>query len=176
MGKALLKAAEEEQRSAQEQHLALDSSALAESGDRLVYHRLKDAGSNVLLARTLIEQRLDISLGKNAAAGGNRIDSLVLQAQPVHLLGADIQQGCHLVDEGAGTSGTASVHPLLQASGEEDDFRILAAQLDDRIGVRLILHDCFVGGKDLLHKINAGILCQTQSGRTGNRRVKRFSL
>ena len=171
--KALLQSLKEKERSAQKQHLAFDFSALAQSGHRLVDHRLEDAGGNVLLARTLVEQRLDVGLGKNSTARCDRVDALVAQAQPVQLLGCHIQQRCHLVDEGAGAAGTAAVHPLLQSAAEEDDLGILSAQLDDRIGVRFILHHRFVGSKYLLYKVDAGILGKSQTCRTGDGYLKR---
>ena len=89
------------------------------------------------------------------------------------LLGCHIQQCCHLVDEGACASGTAAVHPFLQSAAEEDDLGILSAQLDDRIGVRLILHHRFVGSKYLLYKVDTGILSKSQSCRTGDGYLKR---
>ena len=96
----------------------------------------------------------------------------MVQAQLVQLLGCHIQQCCHLVDEGACASGTAAVHPLLQSAAEEDDLGILSAQLDDRIGVRLILHHRFVGSKYLLYKVDTGILSKSQSCRTGDGSLK----
>ena len=51
----------------------------------------------------------------------------------------------------------AAVHSLLQSAAQEDDLCVLAAQLDDGVGVGLILHHRFVGGKDLLYKIHPRI-------------------
>ena len=48
------------ERAAQKEHLALDAPPLREAGDRLVHHRLKDTGGDILLARPLIEEGLDI--------------------------------------------------------------------------------------------------------------------
>ena len=51
---ALLQALEEEQRAAEEEHVALDLAPLREAGDRLVDDRLEDGRGNVLLARAVI--------------------------------------------------------------------------------------------------------------------------
>ena len=58
--KAFLQALEEKQRAAEEEHIALDLAPLREAGDRLVDDRLEDGRGNVLLARAVVEQRLDV--------------------------------------------------------------------------------------------------------------------
>ena len=60
---ALLQPLEEEQRPAEEEHVALDLAALRKARDRLSHDRLKDGGGHVLLARALVEERLDVRLG-----------------------------------------------------------------------------------------------------------------
>ena len=76
--KALLEALEEEQRAAEEQHIALDLASLCQTGDGLVDDRLKNRGCDILLACTLVEQRLDIRLREYAAAGSDRVDRLII--------------------------------------------------------------------------------------------------
>ena len=58
--KAFLQALEEKQRAAEEEHIAFDLAPLREAGDRLVDDRLEDGRGNVLLARAVVEQRLDV--------------------------------------------------------------------------------------------------------------------
>ena len=74
--KALLQTLEEEQRAAEKQHIALDLAALRQTGNGLVDDGLKDGGGYVLLARALVEQRLNIRLGEYAAAGRDGVDAL----------------------------------------------------------------------------------------------------
>ena len=83
--KALLQALEEEQRTAEEQHIALDLTALRQTRDGLVDDRLKDGRGNVLLARALVEQRLDVRLGEHAAAGRDGVNALRALCQFIEL-------------------------------------------------------------------------------------------
>ena len=76
--KALAQPLEEEQRPAEEQHLALDLTPLRKTCDGLTDHRLENARRDILLTRALIEQRLDIGFGKHAAARGNCVQLLML--------------------------------------------------------------------------------------------------
>ena len=62
-------------RAAQEHHLAGDLSALDESGDGLIDHRLIDTHSDIRLACPLIQKGLNVGLGKNAATGGDGVDT-----------------------------------------------------------------------------------------------------
>ena len=69
---------QEVQRPAQKGHGAPDGLAAGKAGDGLVHHRLKNGGSQIGLGGTLVDQGLDIRLGKHAAPGGDGIDLLVL--------------------------------------------------------------------------------------------------
>ena len=164
----LPQAHEEVEGAAQEHNLALELTALGEAGHGLVHHGLEDGGGHVLLASALVEDGLDVALGEHAAAGGDGVDLLVLQAQLVQLVNRDAHQGGHLVDEGAGTAGAGAVHPLLQGAAEEDDLGVLAAQLDHRVGVGYVLVDGGGGGVHLLHKVNVRGLGHAQTGGAGD--------
>ena len=127
------------QRPAEEQHLARDPAPLRQPGDGLVDDGLKDAHGHVFLARALIEQRLYVRLGEHAAAGGDGVDARGLLAEAVQFGHVHVQKRGHLVDKRARAAGAAAVHALLHGAGravEEDDLRVLAAQLDHHIGVR----------------------------------------
>ena len=65
------------QRTAQEHHLTLDTLALGQTGNRLIDHRLVDAGRHILLACALVQQGLYIRLGKDATARSNGIQALM---------------------------------------------------------------------------------------------------
>ena len=152
--KALLQTLEEEQRTAEEQHIALDLTALRQTGNGLVDDRLKDGRGNVLLARALVEQRLNIRLGEYAAAGRDGVDALRALREFIELGRCNIQQDRHLVDESAGAARAGAVHALLQLTGEEYDLRVLAAQLNNNIGLRNVHAYRLAGGEHLLYKIN----------------------
>ena len=57
---------------AQEEHVPLNFPPLSQTGNRLVYHRLINAGSNIFPFCSLIQQRLNVRLCKNAAACSSR--------------------------------------------------------------------------------------------------------
>ena len=157
------------QRPAEEHDLALDLSALGQTRDGLVHHRLIDAGGDVRLAGTLVQQRLDVALGEHAAAGCDGVEALVGEAGRIHLLHAHVQQHRHLVDERAGAARAAAVHALVQAMVEEDHLRVLAAQLDHHAGVRLVAPHGLAGGIDLLHEGDARGLGHAQTRRAADR-------
>ena len=101
----LAQAVEEVQRAAQKDDLALERTALGEAGHGLVHHGLEDGGRHVLLPPALVEDGLNVAFGEHAAAGGDGVDLLVLQGQPVQLVDGHVHQRGHLVDEGPGAAG-----------------------------------------------------------------------
>ena len=56
---------------------------------------------------------------------------IIIEAGSVRL-----EQGRHLVNKRTGASRTDSVHSLVDASGEINNFCVLTAQLDGHIGLR----------------------------------------
>ena len=56
-------------RAAQERHVSPDGLAAGQSADGLVDHGLENRSGQVFLGGTVIDQRLNIGLGKYAAAG-----------------------------------------------------------------------------------------------------------
>ena len=63
---------------AQKDDLALQLPALGQTGHRLIHHGLEDRGGHVLLPPALVQNGLDVALGKHAAPGGDGVDLLVL--------------------------------------------------------------------------------------------------
>ena len=49
--------------------------------------------------------------------------------------GIGLQQGGHLVDEGAGAAGANTVHALFQTAVKINDLGVFAAQFDGHIGL-----------------------------------------
>ena len=78
----------------------------------------------------------------------------------------DVQKGGHLVDERAGPAGTGAVHPLFYPAGQEEDFCVLPAQLDDDVDIRVKERHRFAGGVDLLDKLDAGGFGKAEAGRS----------
>ena len=171
--KALLEALEEEQRAAEEQHIALDLAALCEAGDGLVDDRLKNRGCDILLACALVEQRLDVRLGEHAAARSDGVDALRALREMVKLGRGNVEQYRHLVDERAGAAGAGTVHALFQLTGQKDDLRVLAAELDDDVCRRHVHADRLARSKDLLNEVDVRRLGNAETGRAGDRAVDR---
>ena len=124
------------QRAAKEGDVAADGTTARQARDGLGHDSLEDGSGDVLGAGTLVEQRLHVGLGKDAAAAGNGIDGSGVGRELVEAAGVGVQQGCHLVDERARAAGAGAVHALLNAIIEVDDLGVLAAQLDGDIGGR----------------------------------------
>ena len=156
------------QRAAQEGDVAADGTAARQTRDGLGHDSLEDGGRHVLGAGALVEQRLDVGLGKNAAAAGNGIDRGGVGREFVKAAGVSVQQSGHLVDERARATGAGAVHALLNAIIEVDDLGVLAAQLDGDIGGRNEGLDGTLAGDDLLDKLQIEPLGQQQAARAGD--------
>ena len=63
-----------------------------------------------------------------------------------------MQQGGHLVNEGAGASGAGAVHALLGSGMQIGDFGVFPAQLDNHIGLRVSVTHRFGAGNNFLHE------------------------
>ena len=161
------------QRSAQEYHLARDGPTLSQARDGLVHHCLEDGRGHVFLPPALVQDGLDVRLGKHAAPGGNGIDLLIPGGQGVQIVDGHVHQGCHLVDKGSGASGAGPVHPFLQRAAEEDDLGVLAPQLHHGVCAGQVPVHGLGCGEDLLDKVHPGGFCHAQTGRAGDHRPHR---
>ncbi len=66
------------QRTPQESDMAADGFAAGEPGNGLVDHRLENRGRKVFLGSPLIDERLDVGFGEDAAACRNGIEGAVV--------------------------------------------------------------------------------------------------
>ena len=152
--KGLFQLRQEVQRPAQKGHAAPNGLAAGKAGDGLVHHRLKDGGGQIGGGSALVDKGLNIGFGEHAAPGGDGVQLPVVRRRVVKPLGVGLQQGGHLVDEGAGAAGAHAVHPLLQTAGEVDDLGVLAAQLDGYVRLGIALFQRRSHRHHLLHKGN----------------------
>ena len=126
----------------QEGHVAGDLPALGQVADGLVHHRLEDGLGDVFLGRTVVHQGLDVRFGEHAAAGGDGIDAFRVGRHIVEAFGVRVQQGRHVVYEGAGAPGADAVHPFFRRGAEIHDLGVFPAQFHHGVGL----------GDQLLHR------------------------
>ena len=153
---------QEVQRSAEKEHFSLNPSPLRQSRHRLVHHGLKDRSGNIRFCRALIEQRLNVRLCKYSAPRSDRICLFGTQSQFVHFGNGNIEKRRHLIDKGARPARTAPVHALFGSARQENNFRVLAAQLYRRVRVGIIMSNRDKSSLYLLHEGNAALFRQTQ--------------
>ena len=82
---------------------------------------------------TLVDEGLDVGLGEDAAARGDRVELGVTGRQLAQARGVRVQEGRHLVDERAGSARARAVHALLGSGVQVGELGVLAAQLDDDV-------------------------------------------
>ena len=68
------------ERAAQKGHMAADRLAAGKTADRLVDNSLENGGSQVFFGGAFIDQGLYVRFGKNTAAGGDRVNGLIILA------------------------------------------------------------------------------------------------
>ena len=156
------------QRPAQKSHVAPDGLAAGQAGNGLVHHRLEHRCGQVGLRRAVVDQRLNIRLGKHAAPGGNRVNFLIVRRLPVEAQGVCLHQRGHLVDKAAGAAGADAVHAFLQAAGKINDLGVLAAQLDGHVGLRRFALQRRRHRRHFLHEGHLQRLAQAHAAAAGD--------
>ena len=173
-GELLLHLGEKMERASQESDVAADRLSAGKSADGLVDHCLEDRSRQVLFGGALVDQGLDVGLGKNAAAGGNCIKRSIILGVFVEAGGVCLQQGRHLIDERTRSAGTDAVHALLHISVlKVDDLGVFASQLDGYICLGRDLLEGSGDRHDLLHKRHAEVVGQGQTAGSGDDRMDR---
>ena len=164
LDEALAQLRQEVERAAEEGDVAAYRPALREVANGLIDDRLENRQRNIRLFGTVVHERLDIRLGEDAAARGNRVDLLAFGREVVEPLGIGRQERGHVIDERARAAGADAVHALLRRIAEVRDLRILAAELDDGIRLRDELFDRCGTGDDLLYEGQANALSDAHAG------------
>ena len=160
--------AHEGERAAEIHDVSFDRAALRQAGNGLVDHGHEDGAGHVRALCALVEQGLHVGLGEHAAAGGDGVGALRFGGLLVHLRRGDAQQRGHLVDECAGAARAGAVHAHLERSLEEEDLRILAAQLDDDVRAREVHVRGNLCRIDLLYEGNVRAQRQPHARGAGN--------
>ena len=147
--------------------------AAGKTGNGLVYNCLENGSGKILLGGTIVDQRLDVSLGKYTAAGCDGVKRFVILRVFVQPGSISLKQGCHLIDERTGTSCADTIHTLLNiAAFEVDDLGILTAKLDGniRLGRNLLKRSGY--RNYLLYKRNAKVVGECKSAGACDYRMK----
>ena len=107
-------------------------------------------------------EAVDVGLGEDAAFAGDLVQLDAVIALVGELGGGNLELGVDLVDDCAGAARAFVVHrrDLLLAAGlfvvlEDDDLRVLSAELDDGIDLGMQLLDGEGDGVDFLDELRA---------------------
>ncbi len=101
-------------------------------------HGLEDGGRQVWLGGALIDQGLEVRLGKNPAAGGDRVERFKVFGQVIQTRGIGVHELGHLVNKRPRASGTGPIHALFHMGLEEGDLGILPTQFNNDIRVGIV--------------------------------------
>ena len=154
-------------------NMTADRLAAGKTGNGLVYNCLENGSGKILLGGTVVDQRLDVSLGKYTAAGCDGIKRLVILRIFIQPGGICLKQGSHLIDERTGTSCTDTIHTLFNiAAFEVDDLGILTAKLDGNISLGRNLLKRSGYRNYLLYKRNAKVVGEGKSAGACDYRMK----
>ena len=158
----------EEQRAAEEDDGTVDRAARSQAGDGLRGHCGENRGGEIRLGRAVVDQRLQIGFGEHAATRGDRIQVLVALGHLVEACGVGVKQRGHLVDERAGAACARTIHTLFGRGLQVGDLGVLAAELDDDVGLRVFLVDRAGLGDDLLDERHVQVVGERQAAGTGD--------
>ena len=129
----LAQGGQEVQGAAEEHDGSADRAAARQARDGLGGDGVEDGGGQVLVGGTLVDEGLDVGLGEDAAARGDRVELGVTGRQLAEAGCVRVQEGRHLVDKGARTARARAVHALLGGGVQVGELGVLAAQLDDDV-------------------------------------------
>ena len=124
---------QEVQGAAEEHDGSADRAPARQARDGLGGDRVEDGGGQVLVGGALVDEGLDVGLGEDAAARGDRVELGVTGRQLAEAGGVRVQEGRHLVDEGARAARARAVHALLGGGVQVGELGVLAAQLDNDV-------------------------------------------
>ena len=155
-------------RTAEERNASSNRLTAGKPRNRLIDHCLKDGCGKVCRSRALVDQRLNVGLGKHTATRGDGIDFLVILGGFVQSFRVCLQKRRHLIDERARTACTNAVHTFFKTAREVDDLCILTAKLNGNVGLRCNSFECGCNGNHLLYEINSERFAEIDRARTRN--------
>ena len=129
----LAQGGQEVQGAAEEHDGPADRAPARQAGDGLGGDGVEDGGGQILVGGALVDEGLNIRLGEDAATRGDRVELGVAGRHLAQARGVRVQEGRHLVDEGAGSARARAVHALLGGGVQVGELGVLAAQLDNDV-------------------------------------------
>ena len=154
-------------------NMTADRLAAGKTGNGLVYNCLENGSGKILLGGTVVDQRLDVSLGKYTAASCDGIKRLVILRIFIQSGGICLKQGSHLINERTGTACADTIHTLFNiAALEVDDLGILTAKLDGNISLGRNFLKRSGYRNYLLYKRNAKVVGEGKSAGACDYRMK----
>ena len=167
----LAQGGQEVQRATEEHDSSADRAPARQACDGLGGDGVEDGGGQVLVGGTLVDEGLDVGLGEDAAARGDRVELGVAGRQLAEAGGVRVQEGRHLVDEGTGATRAGAVHTLLGGGVQVGELGVLAAQFDDDVDFGVEALGGLGPGDDFLDKGDAHGAGGRQAAGAGNGRV-----
>ena len=158
----------EEQRPAEKDDVAVDWPAGSKTRDCLRGDGGEDRSRQIGFRRAVVDERLQIGFREHTATRSDRVQGLVMLGHFVEAGRIRIQQGGHLVDECAGAARARTVHALLRGGLQIRDFRILATEFDDDVGLRDFLVNRAGFGDDFLDEGHVDVVGERQAAGAGD--------
>ena len=152
--KRLAQRGNERERPAAEKRLGQNVEPAREIPDALQRDGVENRRRDVFAGNVAREQVLDVRLGKNAAARGDRVNGPRGERKVGKLRDVAPEQRRHLVDERSRAAGAAAVHADVRRFSlfEENHLRVFPADVDERFRLRIFRADDFRRRDDFLHE------------------------
>ncbi len=116
--------------------MAANRLTACQTGNCLADNSLENRSRNIFTAGTFVNQRLNISFGKNTAASRNRVNSRSPPGQFIQTGSIRFQQSRHLVNKSTSTTGAGTIHSLLNTALEVSNLCIFTPQFNYNISLR----------------------------------------
>ena len=167
----LAQGGQEVQGSTEEHDGAADRAPARQARDGLRGDGVEDGGGEVLVGGTLVDEGLDVGLGEDAAARGDRVELGVAGGHLAQARSVGVQERGHLVDERTGAARARAVHALLGGGVQVGELGVLAAELDDDVDLGVEALGGLGAGDDLLDEGDAHGAGGRQAAGSGDGRV-----
>ena len=139
------------------------------STDRLIYNCLENRCRQIFTCCAFVDQWLNIGFCKYTATGCNWIDCFVILGIFIEPGSIRLNKRSHLVNERTGTTGTDTIHTLLNITAFKIyNFGIFTTELDRHICLRGIVLKCCRNRDYLLYKRNLKMLGEGETAGTGD--------